>query len=60
MGDVFFYFLKKIIISALFIYAFDSLIPFSCHVISINYFTVFFVSYFGFIAMFYLVLFSFI
>lgn len=55
-----FCFLKKFILSALFIYAFDSLIPFSCHVISINFFNVLFVSYFGFIAMFYLVLFSFI
>ena len=51
--------LKRIIMASLIIYTYDSLIFFSNHVIPINFINIIFVSLFDVIAMFYLILFSF-
>ena len=59
MINKFFLFVKNFIFSAIFIYAYDSIV-FYDHTIAINMFNVIFVSYFGFIGMIYLVLFSFV
>ena len=60
MVNKFFFIFKKIIISALFIYAYDSLISSSSHIVPINFINIIFVSLFDVIGMFYLILFSFI
>lgn len=60
MVNKFFFVLRKIIISTLFIYAYDSLICFSSHIVPINFVNIVLVSLFDVVAMFYLILFSFI
>ncbi|MBQ6495293.1 MAG: hypothetical protein IJI49_04760 [Bacilli bacterium] len=60
MINKFFLVIRKIIISALFIYGYDSLMLFTNHTISINSINLLFISYFGIIGMFYLIIFSFI
>lgn len=59
MIDKVFLVLKKIIKASLFIYAYDSLMFFSNHIIPINVINISLVGVFGVIAMFYLILFSF-
>lgn len=59
MINKFFFILKKIILSSLLIYTYDSFVV-SNHMIPINFINISFVSAFGIIALFYLVLFSFI
>ena len=54
-----FLFFKKIVVSALIIYAYNSLAPSTNLFIPINIFNIFLVSFFGIVAMFELIVFSF-
>ena len=59
MINKFFLILEKVIVSAILIYTYDSLIFFSNHMIPINFINISLVSFFGIIGLFYLILFSF-
>lgn len=54
-----FLFFKRVVVSALIIYAYNSLAPSTNLFIPINIFNIFLVSFFGIVAMFELIVFSF-